>query len=94
MFHNKKCNLIELLSTIGILYHVTLLYNRSTNTVTQDDIAGREIHDKYKKDIAKHWNRSSVGFLKWKTNASRVESWHSTTIGIVQETILASTVMK
>lgn len=40
----------------------------------------KNLQDKYKNKSSKHWTSDwSVGYLKWNTDASRIEEWQSTT---------------
>lgn len=68
VFHNQKCNPIKVLEQVRNIYYVTILYNKGTNMVNQDNITGKEIQRKNWSKAVKCWNPLQMGWLKWNTD--------------------------
>lgn len=52
------------------------------------NIIGQKLQNNYGRNNAKNWSPSLFDWLKWNTDASRINSMHATTISLVYKDYL------
>lgn len=64
------------------MYHATILYNKNTNKVNQDNVSCMIGQKKSQQNSFNNWAPPSADWLKLRTDASRITDRQSTTIRI------------
>lgn len=83
LFRNHTCNPVQIIPQATDTYYHTVFYNKSSNLNNLDLIAGNKAQKIDKRNNMKHSSSLLVDCLKWNTDASRIESEHSSTFSHV-----------